>query len=53
MYMSVGNVVAVDVVRAKPPTCAVMKEPLATHVNARVGLGDDGKVPHAPTNPRQ
>jgi hypothetical protein len=53
MYMSVGNAVAVDVVSAKPPTCAVMKLPLATHENARVGLDDEGRVPHEPTNPRQ
>ena len=53
MYMSVGNAVAVDVVKAKPPTCAVMYEPLATHENARVGLDDDGTAPHVPTYPRQ
>jgi hypothetical protein len=51
--MSVGNAVAVDVVSAKPPTCAVIKEPLATHENARVGLDEDGRVPHVPTYPRQ
>lgn len=30
-----------------------MKEPVAMQVNERVGIVDDGTVPHDPTKPRQ
>ena len=53
-YALAGNVdpaAAAD--SAKPPIPEVTKLPDATHVNARVGVGDDGAVPHDPAKPRQ